>query len=203
MNFQHQAFSVASIAAFPYSRSHQVIPIEGSATRPPTESVPALALCLSGGGFRATLLHLGVVRLLAAAGILSNVKVISSVSGGSILAAHLVLNWEDYLRDFGAAAKPLIQFTRSDVRGRLLRRFPRSRIAMIERLYARELYKERSLKHLRGNNRPELHILATNLTSGSPCCRVVRRCASTAFCLAASRGRARQRKGVRARCHPT
>lgn len=51
--------------------------------------VPGIALCLSGGGFRAALFHLGAVRRLNELGILSQVKAISSVSGGSILAAHL------------------------------------------------------------------------------------------------------------------
>ena len=48
-----------------------------------------LALCLSGGGFRASLFHLGAVRRLNELGILSKVTTISSVSGGSILSAHL------------------------------------------------------------------------------------------------------------------
>lgn len=49
-----------------------------------------LALCLSGGGFRAALFHLGALRRLNELGILSDVDTISAVSGGSILAAHLV-----------------------------------------------------------------------------------------------------------------
>ena len=56
-----------------------------------------IALCLSGGGFRATLYHLGVVRYLCLSGKLKNVKIVSSVSGGSVLAAHLVLHWHKYL----------------------------------------------------------------------------------------------------------
>jgi NTE family protein len=48
-----------------------------------------VALCLSGGGFRAALFHLGALRRLNELGILSQVDVISSVSGGSIIAAHL------------------------------------------------------------------------------------------------------------------
>lgn len=48
-----------------------------------------MALCLSGGGFRAALFHLGALRRLNELGIFSNVSTISSVSGGSILAAHL------------------------------------------------------------------------------------------------------------------
>jgi NTE family protein len=54
------------------------------ATRP-----DEIALCLSGGGFRATLFHLGALRRLNEVGLLARVNAISSVSGGSILAAHL------------------------------------------------------------------------------------------------------------------
>ncbi|MEZ5258508.1 MAG: patatin-like phospholipase family protein [Ilumatobacteraceae bacterium] len=43
-----------------------------------------LGLGLSGGGFRATLFHLGVLAALADAGVLRHVEVMSCVSGGSI-----------------------------------------------------------------------------------------------------------------------
>jgi NTE family protein len=49
-----------------------------------------VALCLSGGGYRAALFHLGALRRLNEVGLLSQIDAISSVSGGSILAAHLV-----------------------------------------------------------------------------------------------------------------
>src|SRR4051794_41894807 len=55
-----------------------------------------IGLALSGGGFRATLYHLGLVRFLRDAGLLSQVTHITSVSGGSVFAAHLVLNWDLY-----------------------------------------------------------------------------------------------------------
>ena len=55
-----------------------------------------LGLALSGGGFRATLYHLGVVRCLRDAGVLPEVTHITTVSGGSILGAHLALNWNRY-----------------------------------------------------------------------------------------------------------
>lgn len=48
-----------------------------------------VALCLSGGGYRATMFHLGAVRRLNELGILGRLDTISSVSGGSILAGHL------------------------------------------------------------------------------------------------------------------
>jgi NTE family protein len=50
-----------------------------------------MALCLSGGGYRAALFHLGAVRRLDELGLLGHVDAVSAVSGGSLLAAHLAL----------------------------------------------------------------------------------------------------------------
>ena len=44
------------------------------------------ALCLSGGGYRAALFHLGAVRRLDELGVLAQLDTISGVSGGSIVA---------------------------------------------------------------------------------------------------------------------
>ena len=86
-----------------------------------------IGLALSGGGFRATLYHLGVVRFLRDAGALQHVTDIASVSGGSILAAHLVLNWDRYNGDdkrFTAAASEIVRFVQFDVRNHIVRRLP-------------------------------------------------------------------------------
>ena len=53
------------------------------------EKHSGIALCLSGGGFRAALFHLGALRRLNETGVLSQIDIITSVSGGSIIAAHL------------------------------------------------------------------------------------------------------------------
>ncbi|MGY3690551.1 putative acylesterase/phospholipase RssA/type II secretory pathway pseudopilin PulG [Bradyrhizobium sp. USDA 3240] len=85
-----------------------------------------IGLALSGGGFRATLFHLGVVRLLFEVGQLKFVKLVSAVSGGSILAAHLVLNWEKYTgskEEFDSAAGDVLDFVQADIRGQVLRRW--------------------------------------------------------------------------------
>jgi NTE family protein len=62
----------------------------------PREQRRGIALCLSGGGYRAALLHLGATRRLNELGILSKIDTFTSVSGGSIfaslLAAHAVRN---------------------------------------------------------------------------------------------------------------
>jgi predicted acylesterase/phospholipase RssA len=47
-----------------------------------------LGLALSGGGFRAAFFHLGVMAELSRRGLLKHVRVISTVSGGSILGAY-------------------------------------------------------------------------------------------------------------------
>lgn len=52
-----------------------------------------MALCLSGGGYRAMLFHVGVFWRLYELGLLQPMKRISSVSGGSISAAVLALAW--------------------------------------------------------------------------------------------------------------
>ena len=85
-----------------------------------------IGLALSGGGFRACMYHLGLVRFLRDAGILPRITHITSVSGGSIFAAHLVLNWDRYNGspgEFDAAASEFLSFMRLDVRNRIARRF--------------------------------------------------------------------------------
>jgi NTE family protein len=52
-----------------------------------------IALCLSGGGFRAALFHAGGIRRLNELGLLSQVRTVSSVSGGSIAAGFLAAVW--------------------------------------------------------------------------------------------------------------
>src|SRR5262245_24538819 len=86
-----------------------------------------IGLALSGGGFRASLYHLGLIRFLRDAGILPQVTHITSVSGGSIIAAHLALNWGRYTgsaSEFDAAAAELLAFVRMDIRNRIVRRYP-------------------------------------------------------------------------------
>lgn len=53
----------------------------------------SIGICLSGGGFRAALYGLGVLRYLAEAGLLPHVKAVSAVSGGSVAAAVLADRW--------------------------------------------------------------------------------------------------------------
>ena len=59
-----------------------------SATNPQEKK---LGLCLSGGGFRASLFHIGVLAALAEREMLHKVEVLSTVSGGSIIGAYYYL----------------------------------------------------------------------------------------------------------------
>ncbi|WP_323671828.1 patatin-like phospholipase family protein [Candidatus Poriferisodalis multihospitum] len=56
---------------------------------------PTILVALSGGGFRATLAGLGVLRFLADADLLDDVRIISSVSGGSLTNALMATHWEN------------------------------------------------------------------------------------------------------------
>jgi NTE family protein len=55
----------------------------------PKDQRAGTALCLSGGGFRTALFHLGAVRRLNELGILPQIATVSAVSGGSLFAAFL------------------------------------------------------------------------------------------------------------------
>lgn len=54
---------------------------------------PGAGLCLSGGGYRAMVFHIGALWRLYEAGMLRDLKRISSVSGGSITAGALAIAW--------------------------------------------------------------------------------------------------------------
>ena len=53
-----------------------------------------VGLCLSGGGFRAMLFHVGALTRLNEAGLLRTLDRVSSVSGGSIAAGALAVGWK-------------------------------------------------------------------------------------------------------------
>jgi predicted acylesterase/phospholipase RssA len=57
-----------------------------------------VGLALSGGGFRASLFHIGVLAKLAELDVLRRVEVLSCVSGGSIVGAHYYLKVRDLLQ---------------------------------------------------------------------------------------------------------
>jgi NTE family protein len=93
----------------------------------PAKGREGIGLSLSGGAYRAALFHLGALRRLNELGILRQVDEVSSVSGGSLTAAHLATyvtqhckgsldekisdkDWED------GVAKPFRDFASRDLR---------------------------------------------------------------------------------------
>lgn len=62
-----------------------------------------IGLCLSGGGYRAMVFHLGALIRLNEVRLLSQLARVSSVSGGSITAGCLGLRWKDLEFDNGRA----------------------------------------------------------------------------------------------------
>ncbi len=68
-----------------------------------------IGLALSGGGFRASLFHIGVLARLADLDLLRHVEVLSCVSGGAIIGAHYYLEVRKLLQ-----SKPDREITRED-----------------------------------------------------------------------------------------
>ncbi|MBM3787865.1 MAG: hypothetical protein FJW30_26240 [Acidobacteria bacterium] len=151
-----------------------------------------IAVALSGGGLRATLFHLGVIYRMHKSGDLRNVRAIFSVSGGSILGAHLRQHWERYTggeAEFQAAAREVRQLCRRDLRGRVVRRavlcwlllLPQLLKLIGKRRWAERLSPAQFLiqeydeflnsapLQASGANAPSLHILATSLNTGEVC----------------------------------
>lgn len=146
-------------------------------------------LSFSGGGFRATLFHLGVVKLLRDAGILSCIRRVGAVSGGSILAAHLVLHWDRYTGSqeaFAEASGEILDFCRSDVRGNVTRGWLLAWLLLLPRLLKRrhwtftnllqtqyaKLFRDATLADLHPTpqiDRPQVVFYSTSLSTGCSC----------------------------------
>ena len=121
---------------------------------------------------------------------LTYVHRVAAVSGGSVLAAHLVLNWERYTgdaNDFDSASREIITFVKSDVRGRIVRRWILAWLLIVPRLLKgrywtfsnllqteyQRLYGDARLEDLYSqstSSRPQVFLNCTSLSTGSPCC---------------------------------
>jgi NTE family protein len=91
----------------------------------PPDDVRGTALCLSGGGFRAALFHLGALTRLNELGLLGCIDTVSCVSGGSILGALLADALDPWPEEGEVVARrdwtarvvtPLVEFTARDLR---------------------------------------------------------------------------------------
>ena len=144
----------------------------------PTNGRPAVAVAFSGGGFRASLAGMGVIRALADAELLGNVRYSSSVSGGCWPNAILALRWRDLEAGaFGRAAAdehviaPFVHriSTESLTRHMLLNSWrvigPTTRTDLLAHVFEKWFGNGRTL----GDLPPEARWLfsATNLTNGA------------------------------------
>ena len=144
------------------------------------------ALALSGGGYRATLFHLGALRRLNEVGVLGRASRIVSVSGGSLLLGFLASrvpetlafengvnpdDWEEKI------SKPVHAFVTEDLRtSQIIRNF------FLFSIFGRKRRLNKAISHLKkiyGNTRlsdveydpnnpqfPELYILSTDCIFG-------------------------------------
>lgn len=126
------------------------------------------ALCLSGGGFRATMFHAGALRQLDERGVLASLDRVSSVSGGSIAAAILALSWttagpnlDTVERQIRRVAGTTLDW-RAVVGGPLRLRSPARRLAD---LYDRHLFDGRTMQDL--PDEPRFVFNTTNMVTGN------------------------------------
>lgn len=141
------------------------------------------ALCLSGGGYRAAIFHLGALLRLHEAGVLHATRTFSAVSGGSIVLAWLASRhltgagatrsfrqWCDGADFKAEVVEPFRAVVRSDIRtGSVLAtlphnwRWPQHRIRMLQKRYARH-FGPLTLADL--PDEPAFVFCATDLTFG-------------------------------------
>ncbi len=75
-----------------------------------------IGLCLSGGGYRAMVFHLGALWRLNELGYLGRLSRVSSVSGGSITAAVLGINWHQLDFDSRGVSRRFVELCVNPVR---------------------------------------------------------------------------------------
>ncbi len=136
---------------------------------------PGIALCLSGGGYRAMVFNLGVLWRLNEIGYLSRLDRVSSVSGGSITAAMLGLKWQRLNFANGVAQRliaevidPIRAFAHEtvDVGSVLAGLFlPGSISDKVAKAYRKHLFGEATLQDL-PDDPPRFVINATNVQTG-------------------------------------
>lgn len=135
-----------------------------------------IGLCLSGGGYRAMLFHVGALVRLNELGYLSQLREIASVSGGSITAGMLACAWGRLRFDAQGRAENLMQaFVEPvthvagvgvDVKATLLGLVPGFTAAgQIAKTYDHHLFQCATLQDL--PDVPRFTFMATNLQTGS------------------------------------
>ena len=159
-------------AAAPVQRYAAASPHD-RAEREPQEGI---ALCLSGGGYRAMLFHLGALWRLNETGHLHRLARVSSVSGGSIIAGVLALNWEQLAFDDTGVATAFDRQIVAPVRAMAERTIdwqaillgtllPGTAGARLTAAYRKHLFGTTTLQQI--PSQPEFVFNATNLQSGA------------------------------------
>lgn len=151
--------------------------LPGETPQQPLEE--GIGLCLSGGGYRAMLFHLGSLWRLNEAKLLSKLSRISSVSGGSITAGVLGLKWKQFRFENGAATnfKELVVEPVRGLAGRTIDAgavitgvlFPGSVSDRIVQAYETHLFGTATLQDLPGAGQPghpRFVINSTNIQTG-------------------------------------
>ena len=143
------------------------------------DAVPedGIGLCLSGGGYRAMLFHAGALWRLNELTYLGKLNRISSVSGGSITAGQLGLQWSKLQWANGVATNfverviaPIRRLAgetidAGSILGGVL--LPGSVSDRIVKAYRKYLYGDATLQDLPGEGAPMFVINATNVQSGA------------------------------------
>ena len=135
-----------------------------------------IALCLSGGGYRAMVFHLGSLIRLNELGYLSRLDRVSSVSGGSITAAMLGLRWQhlDFVdgiarRLIPEVIEPIRSFAEVSVDAKAILSgifLPGTIAEKVEHAYDRHLFHGATLQDL-PDDPPRFVINATNVQTGA------------------------------------
>jgi NTE family protein len=148
-----------------------VEPVSPLADRKRGGPAPGIGLAVSGGGYRAMLFHLGAFLRLYELGLLQRLDRISSVSGGSITAAKLALEWPKlHSRDdfFDHVVEPIRRLAGAtiDVPSVIAGIMLPGRVAdYIAFAYRRFLFGDATLQDL--PKAPEFLFNATNLETGT------------------------------------
>lgn len=127
-----------------------------------------IGLGLSGGGFRASLFHIGMLARLAELDLLRDVEYLSCVSGGSIIGAHYYLEvrnllqtkadheikQQDYIDIVSRIEKDFLEGVQTNIRVQVLSEWRASAKMIISDQYSRtnrlgELYEEKIYSRIR------------------------------------------------------
>lgn len=142
------------------------------------DALDGVGLCLSGGGYRAMLFHVGGLRRLNELGLLPSLTRVASVSGGSITAGVLALAWRDLAFDDDGVAhrytelveRPLLHLAGRtiDIPAVLTGLWPGRISRRVAAAYDRAVFHGATLQDLPADDEgPTFVVLATNLSNGT------------------------------------